>query len=108
MVPSSDAPDPDSPASDSRAQVDEEAGPGFDEAALYGVIHAAVKDALLDVIGTLLLVGIAFVIVLVGGQLLLASGTPLSIVAGVGLVVWGLYLGAATLEVVPPVRAWLH
>jgi hypothetical protein len=82
-------------------------GPGFDEAALYGVIHAAVKDALLDVIGTLLLVGIAFVLVLVGGQAIVSSGTTTGIVAGIGFVTVGVYLAAASLEIVPPIREWL-
>lgn len=108
MVPGSRSPDSDSYAPDPRADSDDGGGNGFDEAALYRVIHAAVKDALLDVIGTLLLVGIAFVVVVVGGRVLLSSATPLSIVAGVGLVVWGLYLAAATLEIIPPVRAWLN
>lgn len=40
--------------------------PGFDEAALYTVVRDAVKDALLDVIGTVLLLGIAFVLVIAG------------------------------------------
>ena len=88
------------------------AGPGFDEAALYVVVRDAVKDALLDVIGTLLLVGIAFVLVLAGGQALFASaaqygGSPVGTAVGVGLIVAGLYIAAATLEVVPPIREWL-
>ncbi|WEL27382.1 putative membrane protein (plasmid) [Haloferax volcanii] len=40
--------------------------PGFDKAALYTVVRDAVKDALLDVIGTVLLLGIAFVLVIAG------------------------------------------
>lgn len=80
---------------------------GVDEAALYSVIHAAVKDALLDVIGTLLLVGIAFVLVVAGGQALLTSTSTAAIAIGFTLVVCGLYLAAATLEVIPPIRDWL-
>ena len=79
---------------------------GIDQAALYGVIHAAVKDALLDVIGTLLLVGIAFVLVIAGAQALLSSTSTLGIVVGLGIVVVGLYLAAATLEIIPPIREW--
>lgn len=78
-----------------------------DQAELYRIIHAAVKDALLDVIGTLLLVGIAFILVLVGGRVLLSSTTPLAPVIGLLLVLVGLYLAGATLEIIPPVRNWL-
>lgn len=80
--------------------------PGFDEAALYTVVHAAVKDALLDVIGTLLLVGIAFVLVVTGARALLSATSTPRLVAGLGFVAVGLYLAAATLELVPPLREW--
>lgn len=76
------------------------------KAELYTVIQAAVKDALLDVIGTVLLVAIAFVVVLVGGQVLLSSSTLFAPVIGLSLVVFGVYLAGATLEVIPPVRDW--
>jgi hypothetical protein len=81
--------------------------PVFDEADLYTVVRAAVKDALLDVIGTLLLVGIAFVLVLAGGRAVVAADSAAG--TGLGLVVaaFGLYLAAATLEVVPPIREWV-
>jgi hypothetical protein len=81
--------------------------PGFDEAALYTVVREAVKDALLDVIGTLLLVGVAFVLVVAGGQAVLASGSTATAAIGVAVAGFGLYLAAATLEIVPPVREWV-
>lgn len=108
MVSDSHSPDSGGSDPDSRGDSDDGSGQGFDEVALYRVIHAAVKDALLDVIGTLLLVGVAFVIVVIGAQVLLSSTTTLSIVAGAGLVGGGLYLAAATLEIIPPFRAWLN
>lgn len=80
--------------------------PGFDETALYRVVRAAMKDALLDVIGTLLLVGIAFVLVAMGGQVLLGADAVTSASIGVVLVLVGLYVAAATLEVIPPIREW--
>lgn len=78
----------------------------IDQGELYSIIHAAVKDALLDVIGTLLLVAIAFILVLAGGQVVLSSSTPLAPVIGISMVVIGLYLAGATLEIIPPVRDW--
>lgn len=80
--------------------------PGFDEAVMYTVIRAAMKDALLDVIGTVLLVGTAFVIVVAGGQALVDSeSVPEAALAGL-VALFGVYMAAATLEIVPPIRDW--
>ena len=81
--------------------------PGFDEATLYRVVRAAVEDALLDVLGTLLLVGVAFVLVVAGGQAVAGSDSAAGTALGVVVALGGLYLAAATLEVIPPVREWL-
>ena len=90
----------------SRADGGEPAAAGFDEAALYIVVRDAVKDALLDVIGTLLLVGVAFVLVIAGVQAVFSSVSPGTIVTGIGVIAVGLYLAAATLGVIPPIRDW--
>lgn len=79
---------------------------GFDERALYVVVRKAVRDAILGVIGTLLLVGIAFVVVWVGITAITATMSPLGIAFGAFAIVWGIYIAAATLELVPPVREW--
>ena len=107
MVPARNdgSPDPGGSSTDRRA--DGGASPGFDEAALYRVVRAAVKDALLDVLGTLLLVGVAFVLVLAGGQAVVSSGSSGGALLGLAVAGFGLYLAAATLEVVPPVREWI-
>ncbi|MEA5409939.1 hypothetical protein VB773_21780 [Haloarculaceae archaeon H-GB2-1] len=80
--------------------------PGFDEAALYTVVRDAVKDALLDVIGTILLLGIAFVLVIVGIQAVFSSISLWTAAIGIGVTAVGVYLAAATLEIIPPIRAW--
>lgn len=80
---------------------------GFDEARLHAVVRDAVEDAILGAIGTLLLVGIAFVLVVAGGQLLLASISPWGTAFGIGLLAVGTYIAAATLRVIPPVREWV-
>lgn len=80
--------------------------PGFDEAVLYRVVRDAVKDALLDVIGTVLLLGIAFVLVIAGIQAVFSSISPGTVAIGIGVVAAGVYLAAATLEIIPPIREW--
>jgi len=84
----------------------EPTAPGFDEAALYTVVRDAVKDALLDVIGTVLLVGIAFVLVIAGVQAVFSSMSFGTVAIGIGVTAVGVYLAAATLEVIPPIRDW--
>lgn len=79
----------------------------FDETSLYVVVRAAVEDALLDVIGTLLLVGIAFVLVLAGLRAVVESGSAAETVFGLAVAVVGVYLAAASLEVVPGIGEWL-
>lgn len=78
----------------------------MDEGVLYTVVRKAVEDAILGVIGMLLLVGIAFVLVSMGGGLLLESAGVGSATFGAILLVSGLYLAAATLGIIPPIREW--
>jgi hypothetical protein len=106
MVPAPNDTPPD-PERQARSWADGGESAGFDETALYTVVRAAVKDALLDVIGTLLLVGIAFVLVAAGGQAVVASGSVGTAALGLLVAGFGLYLAAATLEIVPPVREWI-
>ncbi|UPV99413.1 hypothetical protein M0R88_12870 [Halorussus gelatinilyticus] len=77
---------------------------GFDEAALYGVVREAVEDAILGVIGTLLLVGVALVVVWAGIGMVTRTGGSAPTVLGGLIIAFGLYLGAVTLGVVPPIR----
>lgn len=79
---------------------------GFDEGALYLVVRRAVEDALLGVIGTLLLVGTALVVVAVGVSVAVQSRNVPSVVLGAGVALFGVYLAAATLGVIPPLRQW--
>jgi len=80
--------------------------PGFDEAAMYVVVRDAVEDAILGVLGTLMLLGIAFVAVWAGGAAIVRSQTPVSITFGVLAIAFGFYLAASSLGVVPPAREW--
>ncbi len=79
---------------------------GFDEAALYGVVRKAVEDAILSAIGTLLLVGVSSVIVWVGVTVLLEADALFGTAFGAAALLLGLYLAAATLKIIPPVRKW--
>lgn len=96
---------------DSGPVTDGGATAGMDEAVLYTVVRKAVEDAILGVIGTVLLVGIAFVIAYVGLLGVLASagstgGGLTGVAVGVVLIAIGLYLAGATLELIPPIREW--
>jgi hypothetical protein len=86
---------------------DGRAEPGFDERALYRVVRHAVEDAILGVLGTLLLLGIAFVVVIFGARVAVSGSSTVAVVAGVAAVGYGVYLAAATLGVVPSVRELL-
>jgi hypothetical protein len=105
MVADSDRTEPaDSAGNSPDVKVDGGTAAGFDGGTLYTVIQAAVKDALLDVVGTLLLVGIAFVIVVAGGQALLRSASLVGTAGSLGLVALGVYIAAAALELIPSIR----
>jgi len=80
--------------------------PGFDEATMYVVVRDAVEDGILGVIGTLVLLGIAFVAVWAGGATILRSQTSPSIAFGVLAIASGFYLAVSSLGVVPPAREW--
>ncbi|WP_253736321.1 hypothetical protein [Halohasta salina] len=82
---------------------------GFDEQALYRVVRSAVEDAILGVLGTLLLLGIAAFFVWLGGAMVV-SAAEAGLTAGLGFgivfLLFGLYLGATTLDLVPPLGEW--
>lgn len=80
----------------------------IDEAALYVAVRRAVEDAVLGVIGTLLLVGVALVLVWVGGAMAINAGgsQPVAAVAGLAIVLVGVYLAASSLDVIPPILEW--
>lgn len=87
-------------------ETDGGATPGFDEAALYGVVRKAVEDAILGAIGTLLLVGVSFAIIWVGVTVLLSGQGTLGLAFGAAAFLLGLYLAAATLRIIPPISKW--
>lgn len=83
---------------------------GFDEQALYRVVRSAVEDAILGVLGTLLLLGIAAFFLWLGGAMFLSAasgGLTANLGFGTVFLTFGLYLGARTLDLVPPLGEWL-
>jgi hypothetical protein len=80
---------------------------GFDEGAMYVVVRGAVKDALLDVLKTVVLVWVGIVVALAGvdivGQASLGTVVFGALVTGVGI-----YLVAAPRGFVPPVQEWFR
>jgi hypothetical protein len=91
----------------STSKTDGGVAPGFDEATLHFVVRSAVEDALLSVIGTLLLVGVACVIIMTGASIFLAPISPLGKIIGAILVVVGFYIAGVTLEIIPSVSDWI-
>lgn len=107
MVPGTER-SPDSSPSEGRTDTESDGGiaAGFDDAALYAVVRSAVKDALLDVLGTVLLVGIGVVFVVAGVGATIRAPSLASIAVGVWFVALGIYLAATALELIPSVRDW--
>ncbi|MFB6353283.1 MAG: hypothetical protein ABEJ92_04285 [Halobacteriales archaeon] len=97
----------DEPGAGTTAGTDGRLDPGFDEVALYGVVRKAVEDAILGAVGTILLVGVAFVLVVVGATAAFRTPSPAGVASGVGVSLLGLYLASSTLGLVPPMREWI-
>lgn len=74
----------------------------IDDRRLYRIIRNAVEDAIRGVLGTLLLLGTAAFFLLLGGNMLLV-GSPPGIAFGGVFLSFGLYIGAATFELIPTV-----
>lgn len=88
-----------------------EANPATTESAniepseLYLVVRKAIEDAILNVIGTLLLVGLSLALVWFG-MLVAASSydsSPIMALGGVFVVLVGLYQAASALGIIPSV-----
>ncbi|WP_293027159.1 hypothetical protein [Natronococcus sp.] len=75
-----------------------------DREELYAVVRAAVRDALLDVVGTVALLGFALLFVATGVRgLLEAAGTAGAAVSLV-LVALGVVIAVVALDLVPSIR----
>lgn len=81
-------------------------GAGIDEDELYAIVHDAVEDAVLGVVGTLLLLGVASVLVLSGITALSGATNPVATAMGALVLLAGLALAVTTLRDVLPVREW--
>ncbi|WP_255148697.1 hypothetical protein [Halorarius halobius] len=106
MVPESERSADDTHPETRGAEPDGGTARAFDDAALYSVVRTAVKDALLDVIGTVLLVGIGAVLTIAGGAAVVQASDITGVAVGVWLVALGVYIAATALELVPSVRNW--
>ena len=96
------AADREAPSGDAQA---ERYGSTIEPGELYVVVRKAVEDAILGVIGTLLLVGVALVLVWFGIALAASSfgSSPPGLVGGILVVLVGFYVAASALDVVPSV-----
>ena len=75
-----------------------------DREELYAVVRAAVKDALLDVAGTVALLGLALLFVATGARGLLEAAGTTGAVVGLALVALGFVIAAVGLGLVPSIR----
>ena len=75
---------------------------------MYVVVRKAVEDAILSILGKLVLAVMAFILVWFGMFVAVASygSNPLQAVAGVFVVLVGLYFAATALDVIPPLNRW--
>ena len=71
----------------------------------YVVVRKAMEDAILSVIGTLLLVGLSLVLIWFGMMVAVSAydTSPLMALAGGFVVLVGLYQAASALGIIPPV-----
>lgn len=80
----------------------------MDEGTLYLVVRRAVEDAILNVIGTLLLVGVALLMIWVGAMVAVRTPSTGGLVAGTIAILIGLYIGGSTLGVLPSLLGLLR
>lgn len=69
---------------------------------LYRIVRAAVEDAIRDVLGTVVLLGLSLVLLAAGASGLLTAGSATGVAVGAGLALAGLGLAAVALDLVPP------
>ena len=90
----------------STGDVETDGGDGsIDSGELYVVVRKAVEDAILGVIGTLLLVGVSIVLIWFG-TLVAASAydsSPVVALAGIFMMLVGIYQAASALGIIPHV-----
>lgn len=87
------------PATDGGATVD------VDPEELYAVVRVAVKDALFDALGSVLLLGLALLFVAAGVRGLLSASSTVESAFGVVFVGLGVTIAAVAFDLVPPFRA---
>ncbi|TYL40163.1 hypothetical protein CV102_00855 [Natronococcus pandeyae] len=75
-----------------------------DREELYAVVRAAVKDALLDVVGTIALLGLGLLFVTTGARGLLEAAGTTGAVVSLALVGLGFAIAAVALDLVPSIR----
>lgn len=91
----------DTPASDGGVPA------GIDEDELYEIVHDAVEDAILGVVGTLLLLGIGFVFLTAGVSAALGATSTAAFGIGLTVFVVGFVIFVTTLRGVLPMSEWV-
>lgn len=71
---------------------------------LYTVVRTAVRDAMLDVLGTVFLLVVALASLGIGSQFLLFEQSITGGVVGLAVIVFGVTVAAFALDVIPAIR----
>jgi hypothetical protein len=88
--------------SDRRVAAEDDSTAGLGREELYTVVHTAVRDALLDVLGTVALLGFALLSVGIGGRSLFVASSTVGTVFGASVLVFGFVIAAVALDFIPP------
>jgi uncharacterized membrane protein YoaK (UPF0700 family) len=81
-------------------RVTDRADDGLTKTELYAVVKRAVKDAILEVLGTVALLGLSLFLIGVGGGGAIVASSPLEIAVSAVLFVLGLVNAAVVLDVI--------
>lgn len=77
---------------------------GINQRELYIVVRTAVKDALMDVLGTVFLLGFALLFVSIGAQRIFDASSTTGSALGGSIVILGFVLAGAALDLIPSIR----
>ncbi|SEH13175.1 hypothetical protein SAMN04487967_1196 [Natronorubrum sediminis] len=76
----------------------------IDQDELYTAVRTGIEDALLDVLGTVLLLALALLLVGVGVQAIVETPSSVNVAFGGVMVGLGLAITAAAFDLLPPFR----
>ena len=73
---------------------------------LYTILRAAIEDAMMNVLGSLVLVVVGFLFAIAGAFLFITGLDPVGMYVGMVIILIGFYIVAVSLGAIRPVRQW--